>query len=202
MIHEDQRAGRPAWPPPVSPISFEHGFRIRSNRGRDESSAGRTRRGDVCRSGNPQAGRLCGHICGQHAWHRHPCLRRCGYAPDLDSGKTKSSGSWHARFPKDAAECSEVPAERSFWVFVDLVANIRLTSSRRGGGCATTSGETTRHTSLATRSGTDAHEKASSMESRPAVSNNGVIAGTFLASSPTEPQRASTAIRKSGWAAW
>jgi hypothetical protein len=34
--------------------------------------------------------------------------------------KTKSSGSWHARFPKDAAECSEDPAETSFWVFVDL----------------------------------------------------------------------------------
>jgi hypothetical protein len=34
--------------------------------------------------------------------------------------KEKSSGSWHARFPKDAAECSEDPAETSFWVFVDL----------------------------------------------------------------------------------
>jgi hypothetical protein len=34
--------------------------------------------------------------------------------------KTKSSGSWHARFPKDAAECSEDPGETSFWIFVDL----------------------------------------------------------------------------------
>jgi hypothetical protein len=34
--------------------------------------------------------------------------------------KTKSSGSWHARFPKDAAQCGEDPAETSYWVFVDL----------------------------------------------------------------------------------
>jgi hypothetical protein len=34
--------------------------------------------------------------------------------------KTKSSGSWHARFPRDAAECGEDPVETSFWVFVDL----------------------------------------------------------------------------------
>lgn len=34
--------------------------------------------------------------------------------------KTKSSGSWHARFPRDAAECSEDLAETSFWVFVGL----------------------------------------------------------------------------------
>ena len=34
--------------------------------------------------------------------------------------KTKSSGSWHARFPKDAAQRGEDPAETSCWVFVDL----------------------------------------------------------------------------------
>jgi hypothetical protein len=34
--------------------------------------------------------------------------------------KAKSSGSWHARFPKVAAECVEDPGETSYWVFVDL----------------------------------------------------------------------------------
>jgi len=34
--------------------------------------------------------------------------------------KAKSSGSWHARFPRDAAQCGADPAETSFWVFVDL----------------------------------------------------------------------------------
>jgi hypothetical protein len=34
--------------------------------------------------------------------------------------KTKSRGSWHARFPKDAEECKEDAAETSYWVFVDL----------------------------------------------------------------------------------
>src|SRR2546425_13374374 len=34
--------------------------------------------------------------------------------------KSKSSGTWHARFPEDAAECSDDPAETSFWIFVDL----------------------------------------------------------------------------------
>jgi hypothetical protein len=34
--------------------------------------------------------------------------------------KTKSSGSWHARFPRDAAEGSEDPGETSYWIFVDL----------------------------------------------------------------------------------
>ena len=33
--------------------------------------------------------------------------------------KSKSSGSWHARFPRDAAECSDDPAETCFWIFVD-----------------------------------------------------------------------------------
>jgi hypothetical protein len=34
--------------------------------------------------------------------------------------KSKSSGSWHARFPQDAAELTQDPAETSFWIFVDL----------------------------------------------------------------------------------
>ena len=34
--------------------------------------------------------------------------------------RTKSSGTWHARYPEDAAECGEDAAETSFWVFVDL----------------------------------------------------------------------------------
>jgi hypothetical protein len=34
--------------------------------------------------------------------------------------KTKSSGTWHARYPQDAAECGEDPAGTSFWIFVDL----------------------------------------------------------------------------------
>jgi hypothetical protein len=34
--------------------------------------------------------------------------------------KTKTSGSWHARFPRDAAEQAEDPAETSYWIFVDL----------------------------------------------------------------------------------
>lgn len=34
--------------------------------------------------------------------------------------KAKSSGTWHARFPKDAASCGEDPAETSYWIFVNL----------------------------------------------------------------------------------
>jgi hypothetical protein len=34
--------------------------------------------------------------------------------------KSKSSGSWHARFPRDAAECGDDPDETCFWIFVDL----------------------------------------------------------------------------------
>jgi hypothetical protein len=34
--------------------------------------------------------------------------------------KSKSTGSWHARFPKDAAPGGGDPAESSFCVFVDL----------------------------------------------------------------------------------
>ena len=34
--------------------------------------------------------------------------------------KTRSAGSWHAHFGRDAAQCSEDPAEDSFWIFVDL----------------------------------------------------------------------------------
>jgi hypothetical protein len=34
--------------------------------------------------------------------------------------KTRSAGSWHAHFGRDAAPCSEDPAEHSFWIFVDL----------------------------------------------------------------------------------
>jgi len=35
--------------------------------------------------------------------------------------KTRSAGTWHARFnPNDAEQGSENPAEDSFWVFVDL----------------------------------------------------------------------------------
>ncbi len=34
--------------------------------------------------------------------------------------KSKSSGTWHARYPKDAAKSSSVPTETSFWIFVDL----------------------------------------------------------------------------------
>lgn len=34
--------------------------------------------------------------------------------------KTRSAGSWHAHFGRDAAQCSEDPGEDSFWIFVDL----------------------------------------------------------------------------------
>jgi hypothetical protein len=34
--------------------------------------------------------------------------------------KSKSGGSWHARFPRDADECSDDPAETCSWIFVDL----------------------------------------------------------------------------------
>jgi hypothetical protein len=34
--------------------------------------------------------------------------------------KTKSSGTWHARFPRDGLQCTEDPAESSYWIFVDL----------------------------------------------------------------------------------
>src|SRR5215467_7442916 len=79
--------------------------------GRDEPSAGRACRGDVRRGGNPQAGRVRGHVRGQHA-------RLDILASDLADTrrisiqvKTKSSCSWHARFPKNAFEYSEDPAE-------------------------------------------------------------------------------------------
>ena len=68
--------------------------------------------------------------------------------------KTKSSGSWHARFPEDAAECSEDPAETSFWVFADLGDEHPAYFIAQGGGCATTSGKTTPHTSLVSRKST------------------------------------------------
>lgn len=34
--------------------------------------------------------------------------------------KAKSSGTWHARYPRDAATCGEDPDETSYWIFVDL----------------------------------------------------------------------------------
>ena len=34
--------------------------------------------------------------------------------------KTKRSGTWHARFPRDGAECPEDSGETSYWVYVDL----------------------------------------------------------------------------------
>ena len=34
--------------------------------------------------------------------------------------KTKSSGTWHARYPRDAAHGTEDPGESSFWIFVNL----------------------------------------------------------------------------------
>lgn len=34
--------------------------------------------------------------------------------------QAKSSGTWHARFPKDAATCAEDPAETSYRIFGDL----------------------------------------------------------------------------------
>jgi hypothetical protein len=34
--------------------------------------------------------------------------------------KAKTSGTWHARFPKDAASCAEDHAETSYWIFEGL----------------------------------------------------------------------------------
>jgi hypothetical protein len=34
--------------------------------------------------------------------------------------KSKSSGTWHARYPKDAIKSSRLPHETHFWIFVDL----------------------------------------------------------------------------------
>lgn len=34
--------------------------------------------------------------------------------------KTKTSGTWHARYPRDAAKCDVDPDETAFWIFVDL----------------------------------------------------------------------------------
>lgn len=34
--------------------------------------------------------------------------------------KTRRTGTWHARHPRDAAQCSEDPSEDAFWIFVDL----------------------------------------------------------------------------------
>jgi hypothetical protein len=36
--------------------------------------------------------------------------------------RTKTSGTWHARYPRDAEECAEDPTEATFWIFVDLGA--------------------------------------------------------------------------------
>jgi hypothetical protein len=34
--------------------------------------------------------------------------------------KSKSSGTWHARYPKDAVKSRRLPAETHYWIFVDL----------------------------------------------------------------------------------
>ena len=34
--------------------------------------------------------------------------------------KTKRTGTWHARFPRDGAKCAEDPDVSSYWAFVDL----------------------------------------------------------------------------------
>jgi hypothetical protein len=52
--------------------------------------------------------------------HRYPRLRSCRYPPGLDSGDDEQRRSWHARFPRDAAECGEDPAETSVWIVVDV----------------------------------------------------------------------------------
>lgn len=36
--------------------------------------------------------------------------------------KTRHTGTWHARYPRDAAPCSEDLKEDSFWIFLDLSA--------------------------------------------------------------------------------
>ena len=108
--------------------------------------------------------------------------------------KAKSSGSWHARFPKDAAECSGDPAETSFWVFVDLGGGHPAYFVARGGGCATTSGKITPHTSPASSKSTVTGEKAPIMESRTGGSNNGVVAGTYWASFPMGPRHKRRAV--------
>jgi hypothetical protein len=36
--------------------------------------------------------------------------------------KTRHTGTWHTRYPRDAAPCSEDLKEDSFWIFVDLSA--------------------------------------------------------------------------------
>lgn len=82
--------------------------------------------------------------------------------------KTKSSGSWHARFPKDATECSEDPAETSYWVFVDLGGEHPAYFIAPSGGCATTSGKTTPYTSPASSKNTATCEKAQSWNPDPA----------------------------------
>jgi len=102
--------------------------------------------------------------------------------------KTKRSGSWHARFPKDAAECNEDPGETSYWVFVDLGGEHPVYFIAPDGGCETISGGTTPHTSIVTSKSTVTGDRANITGSRSAGSNNGGIAGTCLASFPVAPR--------------
>lgn len=110
--------------------------------------------------------------------------------------KTKSSGSWHARFPKDAAECSEDPAETSFWVFVDLGGEHPAYFIAPRWWVRNDIWQD--HTAyLAASSNSMAtSEKAHIMESVLSGSHNGMIAGTFWGSLPMEPRFKRGAIRR------
>lgn len=86
----------------------------------DESSASRACRGDVRRGRHPSARgyavTFAGNMPGTDIFASDAAdTRRISIQV-----KSKSSGSWHARFPKEAASGGEDPAESSFWVFVDL----------------------------------------------------------------------------------
>jgi hypothetical protein len=47
-------------------------------------------------------------------------LRHHEEPTDLDPGQDAKLRYLHARYPRDAAQCSADPAEDSFWIFVDL----------------------------------------------------------------------------------
>lgn len=53
--------------------------------------------------------------------------------------KTKTSGTWHARVPRDAVQREPADDESDFWVFLTLDSSIPRSTSPLSGGCRTTS---------------------------------------------------------------
>jgi hypothetical protein len=80
----------------------------------------------------PYAGWFRGHVRWQHARRRHPRLHVADSRRISFQAKSKSSGTWHARYPHDAAESSSVPAETSFGSSWTREVSERATRAGRG----------------------------------------------------------------------